>query len=132
MEQTLVCGDGWVTARLPDEAHVVPAGISLALPPVPDLRTAVADALGAPLDLPPLKELARGAGRVTVAFDDPTVPCYAPLWSTAIPLVLAELERGGVRRDRITLVCANALHRQFTPDELARILGPEMVREFAA
>ncbi len=132
MEQTLVCGDGWVTARLPDEAHVVPAGISLALPPVPDLRTAVADALGAPLDLPPLKELARGARRVTVAFDDPTVPCYAPLWTTAIPVVLQALSEAGVPEEGITLLCANALHRMFSPEELGRLLGDGVAERFAA
>src|SRR5437667_12156007 len=104
MERTLVCGDGWVTARLPDEAHVVPAGIWLSLPPVSDLRTAVAEALGAPLDLPPLRELARGGHRVTVAFDDPTVPCYAPLWAAAIPLVLQALSDAGVPEEGITLL----------------------------
>ncbi len=125
-------GQGWITARVPDDAHVVEPGISLPLPPAEDLSQAVRDALERPLDTPPLAELARGAGRVTVAFDDPTVPCYAPLWATAVPMVLTELERAGVRRDRITLLCANALHRQFTTDELARILGHEVAGEFAA
>jgi hypothetical protein len=128
----LVFGDGWISARVPDDAHVVEPGISLPLPATEDLAAAVREALVRPLDTPPLAELARGAGRVTVAFDDPTVPCYAPLWATAVPLVLAELERAGVPRDRITLLCANSLHRQFTPDELARVLGDDVVREFAA
>ena len=125
-------GDGWISARVPDDTRVVEPGISLPLPPAADLAAAVRDALVRPLDTPPLADLARGAGRVTVAFDDPTVPCYAPLWATAVPLVLAELERAGVPRDRITLLCANALHRQFTPGELARVLGDDVVREFAA
>jgi len=132
VNEQLVFGQGWITARVPDDAHVVEPGISLPLPPAEDLSQAVRDALERPLDTPPLAELARGAGRVTVAFDDPTVPCYAPLWATAVPMVLTELERAGVRRDRITLLCANALHRQFTTDELARILGHEVAGEFAA
>jgi nickel-dependent lactate racemase len=78
-----------------------------------------------------LAQAARGAARVTVAFDDPTVPCFAPLWSTAIPIVLEELERAGVAREKVHLLCANALHRQFTTDELAGILGGDLVREFA-
>ncbi|MBI4259811.1 MAG: DUF2088 domain-containing protein [Actinobacteria bacterium] len=130
MREQLVFGDGWVTAEVPDDAHVVPPGVSLPLPPAGDLQAAVREALDRPLDTPPLRDLARGARRVTVAFDDPTVPCYAPLWSTAIPLVLAELEAGGVRREDVTLVCANALHRQFTHDELAGVLGEDLVREF--
>lgn len=131
MQQQFVFGDGWTTAELPDDAVEVPAGVSLPLPPAPDLEAEVRSALEHPLDTPPLRELARGARRVTVAFDDPTVPCYAPLWSTAIPLVLRELEAARVPQEGITLLCANALHRKFTNDELARILGDDVVARFA-
>jgi nickel-dependent lactate racemase len=132
MREHLVFGTGWIEAELPDDTRVVPPGVSLPLPATPDLGDEVLRALRHPLDTPPLAEVARGAGRVTVAFDDPTVPCYAPLWSTALPIVLAELERGGVARDRIDLLCANALHRQFTVDELARLVGDDVVGEFAS
>jgi hypothetical protein len=132
VEQQLVFGDGWVTATLPDDTQVVSPGVSMALPPADDLVDEVRTALRQPLDGPPLADRARGAARVTVAFDDPTVPCFAPLWSAAIPIVLEELERGGVAREKVRLICANALHRQFTNDELAGILGPDLVREFAS
>src|SRR5205807_5956940 len=98
-------------------------------PPAPDLVQAVRDALEHPLESPPLAELAKGASRVTIAFDDPTVPCYAPVWSTAIPVVLDTLEGAGVPREDVTLLCANALHRQFTNDELAKLIRPDLVRE---
>jgi hypothetical protein len=132
MREHLVFGAGWIEAELPDDTRVVPPGVSLPLPPAPDLAAEVLRALREPLGTAPLADVARGAGRVTVAFDDPTVPCYAPLWPVAIPLVLQELERGGVARDRVTLLCANALHRRFTDDELARLIGGDVVREFAA
>src|SRR5256885_1078153 len=77
MRHHLVFGDGWVTASLPDDTRVVSPGISLPLPPTPNLHREVRRAASRPLDGPPLRELARGARRVTVAFDDPTVPCYA-------------------------------------------------------
>ncbi len=125
-------GGGWITANVPDDAHVVSPGVSLPLPPVEDLAAEVLVAVSRPLDGPPLRERARGARHVTVAFDDPTVPCYAPLWPTAIPVALAELEAAGVPRTDITLLCANALHRQFTDDELAALIGPDLVAEFAA
>jgi hypothetical protein len=131
MREHLVFGDRWIEAEVPDHTHVVPPGVSLPLPPTADLAEEVRRALREPLDTPPLAELARGAGSVTVAFDDPTVPCYAPLWPVALPLLIEELERAGVRRDRITLLCANALHRQFTVDELGRLIGHELIREFA-
>lgn len=132
MNETLVSGDGWVTARLPDDAQVVSPGISLPLPPAEDLSAEVDRALEEPLDTPPLRELARGRRRVVVAFDDPTVPCYAPLWSTAVPAVLRTLAEAGVPEDGVSLLCANALHRKFTLEELGAILGADLVGSFAA
>lgn len=129
MQEQIVFGDSWITADLPDETIIVPPGISLPLAPVDDLGAEVRKALEHPLDLPPLRELAKPGFRVVVAFDDPTVPCYAPLWAVGLHEILAALGAAGVDRDRITLLCANALHRQFTHDELARLLGEEIARE---
>lgn len=131
MEHSIVFGDRYLQVTLPDETTVVSAGLATRLEPAPDLDSAVAGALAHPVDTPPLRDVARGKRRVTIAFDDPTVPCFAPLWQTAIPKVVAELEAGGVDRASISLVCANALHRQFTHEELAGILGPEIVNEFS-
>lgn len=129
MEATIVFGDRWKSVQLPDEgAEIVsPGGVSLPLSPVEDLTEAVRTALRSPLDTPPLREIARPGWRVTVAFDDPTVPCWAPIWETAVSVVLEELEHAGVSRDRIHLICANALHRKFPPEELAGILGKPLV-----
>lgn len=130
MRQDITYGAGTISAELPDDTHVVSPGLSIPLEPVADLGAAVRTAIDDPIELPPLRELARGRSRVTIAFDDPTVPCYAPVWETAIPLVLKELDAAGVARAAVTLVCANALHRQFTHEELAKIIGADLVREF--
>ena len=129
MQRSLVYGDGFLRVDLPDDATVVGAGVSLPLTLVADLAGSVLRALREPLDVPPLREQVRPGSRVTLAFDDPTVPCYAPLWAIAIPLIVAELESGGVLRRDISLVCANALHRQFSLDELSRILGDTVVAD---
>ncbi|MHB8511734.1 MAG: lactate racemase domain-containing protein [Actinomycetota bacterium] len=131
MEQSIVFGDRFIPVSLPDETKVLSAGLTTRLEPIADLESALIEALDHPVDTPPLRELARGRSRVTIAFDDPTVPCFAPVWSTAIPLVLQRLEEAGVKRENVTLVCANALHRKFTHDELEGILGAGLVREFA-
>ncbi|GAC1417688.1 MAG: hypothetical protein NVSMB57_12570 [Actinomycetota bacterium] len=131
MQQSIVFGDRFIPVTVPDDTAVLSAGLTTRLEPISDLESALRGALAHPVDTPPLRELARGRKRVTIAFDDPTVPCFAPVWSTAIPLVLAELEAAGVRRDDVSLLCANALHRQFTHEELAGILGPDLVREFS-
>lgn len=130
MKRAIVHGARLVEAELPDGTEVVGPGVALPLPPVADLAAEVAAALAQPLDGPPLRERVRPGMRVLVAFDDPTVPCYAPLWATALPLILGELAAGGVDEDGITLLCANSLHRRFTHDELARTIGPELVARF--
>src|SRR5439155_10649957 len=38
----------------------------------------------------------------------------------------------GVAESGVTLLCANALHRKFPPEELAAILGPGVAERFAA
>lgn len=131
MEHQVVSGPGFVTARLPDHTQVVSPGFSIGLDVTDDLEATVRKALEAPLDRPPLKEIARPGMKVTVAFDDPTVPCYAPMWSTALPLIVESLESAGVARRDISFVCANSLHRQFTHDELARTIGDGFVKEHA-
>lgn len=127
IERQIVFGDGFTTARLPDDTRFPGAGVSVALEPSPDLTATVRSALDSPIDRPPLKEQVKPGAKVTVAFDDPTVPCYAPVWETALPMIVTELERGGVQTRDIDFVCANALHRKFTLDELERILGVAFV-----
>jgi hypothetical protein len=130
VREELVFGDGWIIAELPDDTVPIPPGISLPLQPAADLDRAYAEAVERPLDTPPLAELVRPGSRITVAFDDPTVPCYAPAWQAALPAILGALGRGGVAEDDVTLLCANALHRKFTHEELAGILGEDVVRRF--
>lgn len=128
MEQQIVFGEDFVTVIVPDSTHVLSAGLSVPLEPVFDLEAAVREAVERPLDTPPLREMARGKRQVTLAFDDATVPCYAPLWTPALNVILGELAAAGVPDQAITLVCANSLHRQFTHDELARLIGEDLVR----
>ena len=130
MRDEIVCGDRMVPVELPDHVRVVPPGLSTSLAPAEDLGKTIREAFHSPLGLPPLREMARPAWKVTIAFDDPTVPCYGPVWETGIRHVLEELESAGVKRKNITLLCANALHRKFSRKELARIIGPSLVQEF--
>ena len=130
MEEQIVFGDRMIPVRLPDRTKFLPQGFSTSLPPVADLKTAIRDALMRPLDLPPLRDLAKPGWKVTVAFDDPTVPCYGPVWEPAIRSVLEDLERAGVKKRDVYLLCANALHRKFTRGELAKVIGRGLVEEF--
>jgi nickel-dependent lactate racemase len=131
MKTSIVFGSRWLDVELPDEVRETGESGGTRLPPADDLDETVAAALQHPLGLPPLGELARGARRVTVAFDDPTVPCFAPLWETAIAQVIDALRAAGVADENIRLLCANALHRKFTGRELAALLGARLAAEHA-
>jgi hypothetical protein len=130
MDEQIVFGDRMIPVKLPQRTRIIPPGISASLSPARDLRGVIQEALKNPLGTPPLSELARPGWKVTVAFDDPTVPCYAPVWETAIRLILEELDRAGVKRRDTFLLCANALHRKFTRRELAKVIGRSLVEEF--
>jgi len=130
MQEQIVYGDQMLPITLPDDARTTPPGLSTKLPAVNDIAGTIRKALDAPLGRPPLRELVTRDFKVTIAFDDPTVPCFAPVWEPAIKLVIAELEKAGVQRTNITLLCANGLHRKFTRRELARIIGEDLVKEF--
>jgi len=125
------CGQNMVPVTLDDDVQVVKQGLSAAVEPEPDLAAAVRHALEQPLDRPPLSEQARPGMRVTIAFDDPTVPCFAPVWETALSQLIDQLTAGGVDEREITLLCANALHRKFERQELARVIGRRLAARFA-
>ncbi len=130
MDEQIVFGDRMIPVKLPPRTKIVSPGLSVSLPPVKDLHGAIREALRNPLGMPPLYELAKPGWKVTIAFDDPTVPCFAPVWEAAIRLVLEELDRAGVKRRDTFLLCANALHRKFTRRELAKVIGENLVEEF--
>jgi hypothetical protein len=131
---SLPFGDSTVLVQLPERARLIGGsgdGGGPRIPPAGDQEGAVRAALAEPLGLPPVRELVRRGDRVLIAFDDPTTPSFGPVRRLAIEVVLEELAEAGVAEEDVTLICANALHRKWTPDELARILGGELVRRFA-
>ncbi len=131
MDLTIPFGEGEIQAQVPDRTFVVPpGGTSKKTPPIADLAAAVDEALKEPLGLPPLSELAKPNARVTICFDDATVPCFSPFRGFAIKAVLGELQRAGVDTDTVKLICANSLHRQFRREELAVIIGQDLVDAF--
>lgn len=98
--------------------------------PLKNLRQALQHALKHPLDAEPLTEIVKSSWKITIAFDDPTVPCFAPVWEVAVSLILSELKKIGISKNQITLLCANALHRKFRLLELEKILGSRVTKAF--
>jgi nickel-dependent lactate racemase len=82
-------------------------------------------ALREPLGLKALAEEARGAKRVVIAADDLTRQTPNAL---ILPLVLDELNRGGVSDAQVTVLIALGTHRAMTAGEIERHFGAEAVR----
>ncbi|MBV9098025.1 MAG: DUF2088 domain-containing protein, partial [Frankiaceae bacterium] len=102
------------------------------LPGVPDVDEAIENALLHPLDSEPLPSLLRAGMRLTIAFDDlslPLPPMRKPdIRQRVIEHVLEHAARAGV--DDVQIIAANALHRRMTPDELKAIVGERVFRSF--
>lgn len=120
-------GESSVTAAFPASTFVIPPAGGEKPEPLADLDAAVRAAFDAPLESPPIEALAKPGAWVTVAFDDPTVPAYGPIRRVLLLETLRRLESAGVQRQRIRVICANALHRKFRREELAFNLGEDLV-----
>lgn len=114
-----------------------PAGTRVIYPPEPlpgvgDLDAAVANALEHPCDSEPLRALLRPGMRLTIAFDDislPLPPMRTPdVRQVVIEQVLTLAAAAGV--DDVALVVATALHRRMTGAEIRRIVGERIFRSF--
>ncbi len=129
MKRKVFAGDDLVSVSLPDDTRSI-------LPPEPmpglrDYRGAVRRALRDPLGCPSLADLVRPGNRITIAFDDPCLPLppmAGDIRGRAIEVILEELFRAGIEKERIRLVCAIGLHRKCTPAELRRLLGRRVWR----
>ena len=130
MTVDLPYGETTLTATLPGRTRSFSNTEAITPAAVDDLPAAVDRALASPLGLPSIGELVKPHSRVTIAFDDATVPSYGPIRSVAIEAVLRDLAVTGVARGQVSLVCANALHRKLRPTELGRIIGADLVAEF--
>ncbi|HUD18217.1 MAG TPA: lactate racemase domain-containing protein, partial [Acidimicrobiales bacterium] len=124
-EVRLAYGRRGLVARVPDDAAVI---TPTDLPGLADEQGAVLDALGAPTDGPPLADLVGAGDRVAVVFPDLTRPMPN---RTVLPPLLAELERLGAGPDRVELLCATGTHRQATRQEMAELVGDDIVARYA-
>src|SRR5881227_1834626 len=99
---------------------------------VPDVDEEIERALLHPVDSEPLPSLLRAGMRLTIAFDDlslPLPPMRKPdIRQRVIERVLEHAARAGV--DDVQIIAANALHRRMTPDELKAIVGERVFRSF--
>src|SRR5437763_9874078 len=123
-------GEGFRLQRLPLGSRVIYAPDPL--PGLPDVTAAIRDALLHPQGSAPLPDLMKPGIRLTIAFDDislPLPPMQTPdVRGRVIEEVLEIAARRGV--DDVKLVIANSLHRRMTGPEIKRAVGEPVFRSF--
>ena len=124
MRVELAYGRHGTVVEVPDSGEVI---LPVDEPALTDETASITAALRQPWAGRPLGELAAGAARVAVVFPDLTCPMPN---RTVLPPLLAELARGGVPDERITLLCATGTHRQASLAEMQELVGPEIVGRY--
>jgi hypothetical protein len=126
-------GEGLLAAELPDSADVFIPGETVADPPcLPDVETATRQSILNPIGMPPIAQLAGPGARVTISFPDRVKGGFQPTShrKTAIPILIEECLKAGVRKQDIKLICSNGLHRKNTDEEIRALLGGRVYGEF--
>jgi hypothetical protein len=123
-------GEGFRLEKLPLGSRVVYPPESL--PGLRDIDAHIREALLHPLGSDPLPELLRAGMRLTIVFDDLSIPLpqmrTPDIRQRIIEQVLEMAAAAGV--DDVELLAGNALHRRMTPAELKRTVGERVFRSF--
>ena len=123
MEVELAYGKSGLTVEVPDERTTVIEPTYL--PPLPDERGAILNALRNPVGATPLRRMVRPQQTVAISVCDVTRPMPS---STVLPVLLSELAH--VPSDQILVLVATGTHRANSPEELKAMLGSEVVRNY--
>lgn len=120
MRLLLDYGSDGLPVDVPDDRTVVVAPRHT--PAVADPRAALDEALARPIAGPPLAALVAPGQRVAISICDIT---RAQPRQLMVEAILAALP--ATRLDDVTLLVATGTHRANTPEELTRMLGPDLV-----
>ena len=117
MRVKLAYGRDGLDIELPDQTEII---LPRPTPGLVDEAAALRAALLHPIASPPLASLVKSGDRVVVVHTDIT---RATPNDRLLPVLLAELEQAGVRRQDITLLNGLGTHRRQTEAELRQMLG---------
>jgi nickel-dependent lactate racemase len=122
--EALIFGEGAVEVRLPDRVRTMETE---ELPALPDHEDAIWRALSVPIESPPLASLARGKKSACIVISDITRPVPNRV---ILPPLLKTIEKAGIGREAITILIANGMHRPNLGQELASMVGDEIMDRY--
>lgn len=87
---------------------------------LPDPLGAIKKCLRRPHTGPPLKEILRQGGTVSIIINDVTRKAHSHLF---LPLIIEECTSAGIKEKDINIIVANGAHRPHRPEELQALVG---------
>jgi len=120
------CGKNSISIQIPDDVPVRQVE-SRKIAPVPDVKRAVEESLSRPIGTKRLRELVNPNQTVALVVTDITRQLPEEM---ILPLLVRELEAGGVKKRDITAIVATGTHRSNAPEELYRKFG-EIVNQIS-
>jgi len=118
------CGKKTISIQIPDSVPVQWVE-SRKLAPVPEVKRAVEESLARPIGTPKLRDLVKPGKTVAIVVTDITRKLPEEI---IVPLLVKELEAGGIKKQDMTAVVATGTHRPDTPEEIREKFG-EVVNE---
>jgi lactate racemase len=119
-------GTGYMDVSVPEENLL---GIILKdVPASAPEEDVIQEALAHPIGTPRLKEIVKPGETVCIVVSDIS-RSWQRMW-VYLPYIVKELNDAGIRDESIRFLCAIGYHRMHTPEEHAKLLGPELARRF--
>ncbi|MHA1763301.1 MAG: lactate racemase domain-containing protein, partial [Promethearchaeota archaeon] len=101
--------------------------------PLENARNAIKEAIENPIESKNLDELITSASKISICFDDisvPLPPMKKDVRAIAAEVIVEKLTDIGVKKENIRFTCAMGLHRKCTPRELKHMLGKKIYNAF--
>jgi len=112
---------------LPSSWKLLGIGEPRQVPPIENVVAELRKTLSSPLEMPGLAEVCSKAKSAAVIVDDQTRPTPAYL---ILPELLAQIEKAGVPKDRISVIIGRGTHRIPNEDEVKAKVGAEVVANY--
>ncbi len=128
MNVTLKYGTDGLAVNLPETPGFVGVLAPSEPDPLPDPRGAAERGLERPVGSPPLSSLARGRKSACIVISDVTRPVPNAL---LLPPILATLAAAGIPREKILILVATGMHRPSRREEIVRLVGEAVARDYA-
>lgn len=96
-------------------------------PALTNVEDRIRELLDNPIASPSLKDIARGRKNACIVISDVTRPVPNKV---ILPPLLGYLEEAGIKRENILILIATGLHRPNVGEELERMVGKEIVKNY--